>query len=491
MKSARSVATRVLGSRGWPAYSVRERLEASEVPIRREVEVAVVGGGPSGLVAAYRLRDHDVVVLEAETKIGGNARSGDWDGTPWPMGALVTYERSPAMELYQELGLDPLPAPNSYSGTVYFGDRPLNAPLWDGGIEEIYSRNVVRSIRQARRDLLDMDLEEARSELDQRRLSDLLTSYRPEVRNFFDHLLSWFAGTTDSYSAYVGAYLARSQMGAGLGVLYPERTSEGGAYTFPGGLGRATQALAGAVDTAGSGRIWTDSAVLRVEPEGDSVIVRGFRQDRPFAVRADAVIVAIPKEVARRIVVELPRSQERAMKHFRYVPFLVAGIDASAPIVAGVSAARVLDGPIATIRRVPADPGRHLYRCEIPLGLRDGSGELDREALKDRAGRIVTYLDRISPGAERKIEEVRIWRRGLNWYVPIPGMVTDLQPRAARPLDRIFFANADSLGPISEFGWAMMAADRCVESVRGRLSSGSSHSSGEHRIPRSEGEPRV
>jgi len=48
-------------------------------------------------------------------------------------------------------------------------------------------------------------------------------------------------------------------------------------------------------------------------------------------------------------------------------------------------------------------------------------------------------------------------------------MMTEYQPRASRPLDRVFFANADSLGTISEFGWALVAADRAVEMAKQKV----------------------
>lgn len=469
---------RILGSERWQA-SIAEGAgqDDEDAPFVRHAEVAVVGGGPSGLVAAYRLRNEDVVVLEAEAEVGGNARTGRWNGTPWPMGAIVTYERSPVMALYDELGLTPTPTDSSYGQQTFLGDRHAERPLWDGGLEKLFRPEIASEIHRAAGELSKLRPEARRGDLDRQPLSHLFETYRPEVGAFFDRLLAWFGGTTRSYSAYVGTYLARSQMGEGLALLYPEETSVGGPYTFPGGLGRATQELAHSIEEAGTGRIWTRCPVYRVESKKGSVTIRAAREGRAIAVRAEAAIIAVPKPVAEEIVSPIPSAQRTAMKRFRYVPFLVLGLAAREEIAPEVPVARVLDGPFATFRRVTTEEDRILYRCEIPFNLEADEHRLDAPAMRELAGDVVAYLEQLFPGAREKIEAIRVWRRGLNWYVPVPNMVTGFQPRARKSVRRVCFAHADSLGPISEFGWAMVAADRAADRVRRILSKRRSPSS--------------
>src|SRR5712691_4100730 len=43
-----------------------------------EYEVVIVGGGPSGLMTAYRLRNLNLLLLEKEPRLGGNAISEQW-----------------------------------------------------------------------------------------------------------------------------------------------------------------------------------------------------------------------------------------------------------------------------------------------------------------------------------------------------------------------------------------------------------------------------
>ncbi|MFE0171521.1 protoporphyrinogen oxidase [Streptomyces sp. NPDC059002] len=87
--------------------------------------VIVVGGGISGLAAAWRLRgDAEVTVLEGGPRIGGKLRTGTLAGAPVDEGAESLMALRPeAVRLAQEVGLgaalcDPAPAPTT---------------LWSGG----------------------------------------------------------------------------------------------------------------------------------------------------------------------------------------------------------------------------------------------------------------------------------------------------------------------------------------------------------------------
>ncbi|WP_157129501.1 FAD-dependent oxidoreductase, partial [Nocardia amamiensis] len=93
------------------------------------MRIAVVGGGISGLVAAYRLRtllgpDADLLVLERSDRVGGILYTGELAGEPLDLGAEAFVGRRPEVpELLRELGLDAqLVTPA--------GLRPL---VWSGG----------------------------------------------------------------------------------------------------------------------------------------------------------------------------------------------------------------------------------------------------------------------------------------------------------------------------------------------------------------------
>src|ERR671936_2892450 len=107
------------------------------VPAR--ADVVVVGAGIAGLSAAWELRDADVVVLEAETRVGGRLMSEPRD--PYWLnfgGHVVGGPETATGRLLAATGVEAAHLPGSLSGLVLGGELlpggrveayPLRAPL--------------------------------------------------------------------------------------------------------------------------------------------------------------------------------------------------------------------------------------------------------------------------------------------------------------------------------------------------------------------------
>jgi hypothetical protein len=82
-------------------------------------------------------------------------------------------------------------------------------------------------------------------------------------------------------------------------------------------------------------------------------------------------------------------------------------------------------------------------------------------------------FQKLFPGSDVDPLEVHIYRRGHPMFIVAPGNYTQVLPVARQAMERIFFANTDSEGPVSTTSGGIAAARRAVHEFESSLSKSS------------------
>lgn len=419
-------------------------------------DVVVVGAGIAGLAAAWELRDRDVLVLEADSRVGGRIRS-ESRGAVWlNFGAHVfSGPESASGRLLAEAGVRAAPAPGKLAAVS------LNGKLVSSGPVESFPFRLPLSPRSR----LALVRTGVKLRLAVRRYAAVAAPRAGEppaarqqrmLEFLDDRSFTDFAGRLpEDVDLLFRATLTRSsgepeELAAGYGIGYFHlvwNRSEGLSRNILGGSSAFTDALAAALGD----RVVTGAPVTAVAAGDHGVVVRYGRDGCEREVRADAVIMATPAYVTREIVAGLPQDTAEALQAIPYGPYVVGSF------LTGERDARPWDDlyAVATPKRSfsmlfntanvlrtsgKREPGGSLM-VYAAAGLARRLAGLDDDAVADR---FTSDLHDLFPASRGIVEEVviRRWERGL----PYPRVGRSrLQPALTRSLSPVFLAG-DYLG---------------------------------------------
>lgn len=451
------------GERFDQPHSKRDGREFPKAPVKESVEVAIIGGGPSGLCALHALQGRDAVLLEKEAHLGGNCTSDSWEGVKFSTGAaFFTAGDTALVELMSSIGAPALPIAGG--DVLVVGGEPFHDFMGDGARRLPFEPSVREAFRQSAASASKLRRAVPESELDAQSFADFLRPYPAELRQFWDRFgaSNWGAGAEHT-SARLGL--------SAYGWL---RGDEEGRLSYPGGLGAAATALGAHLSVALPGRVRTSTFTheLELEANGRSVLIHTLSHGEPHTIRARRVIVAVPKFFAERLLPQVGADQRAAMRELRYTPYPVFNVCLNdvGPELAYDS--WFLDAPFCDV--IPADwvlyagrgprPRKTVLTVYHPLPEGQRAHLLDDERLVAMADDVVLYLERHFPGLRSKVAETRVYRRGHALPIPAPGQLARAA-LASRPFGPIAFAHSDSRGDVSAFAGAQRAAEQAVAAL--------------------------
>ena len=448
-------------------HEVRDGKVFTRPPVSARHDVVIVGGGASGLVAAYLLRQHDFQLLEKEPHWGGNAYAMDYEGSTYGTGTAFLYKSEYGFALAKELGLEPLPI-NSSDGSILNGE--LISDTWGAGLDKLpYAASIRESFKKFKKEILAIDLSKRSDELYNIPLSTLLKPYPEELTQW------WDAYGASNYGA------VSAEAAAAVGVIeLQELTAEShldDRLTWPGGLGAFSKKLSEFLQSKFAGCLQSGATTVAVVPEKSEVQVTYANGPELKTVAAKAVIMAAPKFIARRIIEGLPEKQSQAMRQIHYIPYPVVNLIFDKPLFhhgydTWCPGNAFTDFVVAdwVVRDHPGYQQKfNILTCYTPMRAEQRAYLLTDEGARKIAQNVLHDFWKLFPGSNVDPIEVHIYRRGHPLFKSSVGVYTQVQPRLRQPMDRIFFANTDSEGPESDFNGAVNAARRTAKEVEARL----------------------
>ncbi|MEM8711257.1 MAG: FAD-dependent oxidoreductase, partial [Planctomycetota bacterium] len=444
--------------------------------------VLVIGGGVAGLSAAWRLARAGVdgiVVTELAGRIGGTSRSGVMSSSAGarlacPFGAhYLPQPRSTQLAVAALLDEAGMATGRTPDGRVAVPDRMIvrdpaerigglgffEEGLWlsagaSGSDFEALARFEAEIEQNIAVDAIGrrlFDLPVQRSSEEARKLDSMSALEWANARGYDSPRMRWYL-----------EYATRDDLGAALGdtsawaLLHyftaraDLKTKESARYlTWPEGNARLVTELR-RLSQSGLQEERTSEVAIQVastEAGGATAVTVNAETGEVTRWRADAVVVATPQFVTRRLLREDPAAKSRAS--FRYSPWLVANLHLErrpesrgfpfawdsvlhgSPSLGYVDACHQLDR---------ADAQDTVWTWYLPII--DADERAARQALLERPFEtwrdvILDDLRTAHPDIDECVTRIDVWRWGHAMVKPAPGtMWGGMRDRAARSIGR-------------------------------------------------------
>ncbi|RJG40423.1 FAD-dependent oxidoreductase [Mesorhizobium sp. DCY119] len=297
-----------------------------------DYDVIIIGGGPSGLSAAWELRERKILVLEKTQRLGGRLYSmtrGDY----WLNlgGHLFPPPGSHMRNILHSIGLDVLKIPGNkfaiwWGGKVYKPKAVSALPLtMSMSIRERLSMisiglRMLKAVKGWQTAMLTVD-----GENNQRRRARV-ARYMADLsfRDFIGKAPRRVEALFQSAARRAAAEMEDQNAGVGVSLFGAVWAGKGDsmALNLDGGSGRFGERM---MQLLGD-RVRYHTTVKSVTKTGDRISVVFETDGREQMLTAAQVVVAVPAYQAAEIVRDLPADVKKTLDAVQYGPFPTMGI---------------------------------------------------------------------------------------------------------------------------------------------------------------------
>ncbi len=435
--------------------------------ISEEFDVLIIGGGMSGLISAYYLKDKKIAILEMDSRLGGNAKGEKFNNSLYSIGAAYIVKPEVDSDIGQMLQnisvLNKGRVEHGDSATVLYQSKLYNG-FWDGvtsNASQAQFKQIFNRLHQVLNEL-DFDFSgDAARELDtitfDQWLNQEFGEIHEHIREYFQ-LYGWssFCASTDELSAF--QYLSF--------ICFDTDAI----MAFPGGNALIAQGLTADIrQSLGNNAIRSSSTVLKVISKSDHVEV--IYEDAFGALKkviSRKVIMANQKFVARRMIENLPKEHDQAISRILYRSYIVGNVILNKPIPSEGLELFTLNGQMPA-SPTPSRPGNRSF-TDICFGSWAQNDHIQQSILTlyqgfayDGARQFLfnpdshekyrqKYLNDLGPvlnGLSLSVNDIqglRLTRFGHALPIAMKGLISSgiLQQASAPIENKIYFANQDN-----------------------------------------------
>ncbi len=430
----------------------------------QKVDVVIIGGGLSGLTAAYQLRDEDLLILERENTLGGNAKQGQFQGIPYSIGAAYMADIGPPFgALYSELGLEPKPV-----------KTPVDTGSFGGQWMALSESPLATSFQKLQRHLAKLSESEDFPKLPIQTATE--SALKLDQTSFYEYLKADYPqDLLDYIDAYCYSSLGGSihQVSAYAGINFYSEIAQD-IYAFPGGNSVVAKRLTQRINLAGSGRFKTGVSVYRIQQVGNEVHTTFFYNDAPDhyeTIASQAAIVSVPYYFAARILPDLPDLDRQLMLSCQYGAYLVANCCFDRLVFHGGYDNWTPHNPAFTdfIDATYVDTHRPQPGSVITIYAPFRNAKAGRSALlqgqpKVFAHQILKGLREVISFPQSSLKEIRLTRYGHQMLTSNVGLITPLRG-LRKSHGQIVLAHSDGQGmaAIESAVWEGLEAAKIVQ----------------------------
>lgn len=422
-------------------------------------DAIIIGGGLSGLSAAWRLRHWDTLILESEHRTGGRIRSEkrgpyflNWGGHVFSGAGTSTDD------LFHETGTAVMDVPGTLAGVHMNGKLLINGPaqtyplrvpvpfsdrvqmLTHGAKVSLDVLRYAQAVRRRPGESGETRQQRIYDFENDRTFAEYLGDVPENVDALFRPTVTRSAGDPDQISA-----------GAGIGYFsLVWNIGQGLSKSIVGGPSTLTETIA----ASQRDRIETGAEVQELTQHSDHVTVRYIKDGQEHEGSARTAVMATPAPISRRIGVDLRPELRDALRKVQYGSYV------SAAFLTKETTPQEWDGAygIATPKRS--------FNIVLNMGnLVNGTGGARRpggsimvfspaslaDNLIDKTDDEIAAiyhrdLNEVLPGFSDIVEETHVQRWKLGAPYCFPGRAR-IQEELMKPEERVFLAG-DYLGSL-------------------------------------------